>query len=879
MATVVVSGAGTSGPRGNTLITGHGAPSNNIGIDGDYYMDNTNPGSLVIYGPKTAGVWPGGNAFGGGNLTAADGSVVVGGSVGAQTVRTGTLDVVAGLHPAAADWSNSGHKITTVGAGVAGSDVATVAQLPTTLPPNGAAGGDLVGSTYPNPVVAKIQGVALSGTPTNGQVPIASGSTAAAWSTLPAATTSTAGLVQLDGTAADIAPLGTQAAGAIGQAADAGHVHVMPRLDQINAPTASVSLGSHKIINQANGAAATDGAAFGQIPLVGAAGAGAGVALSSTDASVTNSRPPTGSAGGDLVGSTYPNPVVARVNGTAVPSAPAAGTALTATSSSTAAWTGTMSGSWIFNVAAYGAVGDGKLVTDGAMTATSTTLTSATASFTAGDVGKAVMVKGAASSTVSTLVTTITGFTNSTTVTLGAVAVTTVTSALVMWGTDDTAHIQAAVNAAITYATAHGSAKVFIPMGSGRFYAIAGALVTGGTTLGNGQITLGAPVATTANKTVLTIDGVTNGSALQHWQQTSPQLNGTTLVSFGVFASSAAQIANINANGNPCVIGGPAQPGGYGVAPGVFSNMQVTISNLSILTTYNINGWTYSAVDFSGIAEASLFDFAYGTTGAVPGGDFSSPNLLANGLSIGVLMPANGNNDNQVCRNVSCHGGYTFAFYATEHTVIDRLCLLYCWSGLCPVGTYFTSVGSTHGVTIAQLSIEACTIVVNFIGVGSNGSGPWLDIRQLDTEIANPTFADRTSGTGLNAALGTVTLTGLYNPASVTVQHPTGLKIINGQSAYPVKAVTANYQVLVTDQTILVDATAGAVTVTLISSAWTPNTYTVKKTDSSANAVTIAVVSGEHIDGATTQTLTTQWQKITVAPARVSSSWNWYAIG
>jgi hypothetical protein len=43
--------------------------------------------------------------------------------------------------------------------------------------------------------------------------------------TLPTATTSVAGIVQLDGTAGDIAALGTQAAGATGKSADAGHVH------------------------------------------------------------------------------------------------------------------------------------------------------------------------------------------------------------------------------------------------------------------------------------------------------------------------------------------------------------------------------------------------------------------------------------------------------------------------------------------------------------------------------------------------------------------------------------------------------------------------------------------------------------------------------
>ncbi len=81
----------------------------------------------------------------------------------------------------------------------------------------------------------------------------------------------------------------------------------LPRLDQITAPQASVGLNNQKLTSLANGTLASDGAAFGQIPLVGAAGAGASVALSSTDASVTNPRTPTAHAathatgGGDPV--------------------------------------------------------------------------------------------------------------------------------------------------------------------------------------------------------------------------------------------------------------------------------------------------------------------------------------------------------------------------------------------------------------------------------------------------------------------------------------------------------------------------------------------------------------------------------------------------
>ena len=75
-----------------------------------------------------------------------------------------------------------GSKVTGAGNGVADTDLATVGQLPTSLPPSGAAGGSLTGA-YPNPGVGEISGVAVSGTPSAGQVLTATAPAAADWQT------------------------------------------------------------------------------------------------------------------------------------------------------------------------------------------------------------------------------------------------------------------------------------------------------------------------------------------------------------------------------------------------------------------------------------------------------------------------------------------------------------------------------------------------------------------------------------------------------------------------------------------------------------------------------------------------------------------------
>ena len=153
--------------------------------------------------------------------------------------------------------------------------------------------------------------------------------------------------VGLDSSASDIQPLGIQAAGSSGLAADARHVHAMPRLDQINNPTASVSLNSQKITSLQNGSSAQDAATFGQIPT---AGTGA-----------SNFTAGNASVGGDLSG-TLPNPTVTKVNGISVSGTPSSGQALIASSGTAASWTAVPGPSDWYNVKDYGATGNGTAV-------------------------------------------------------------------------------------------------------------------------------------------------------------------------------------------------------------------------------------------------------------------------------------------------------------------------------------------------------------------------------------------------------------------------------------------------------------------------------------------------------------------------------------
>jgi hypothetical protein len=312
--------------------------------------------------------------------------------------------------------------------------------------------------------------------------------------------------------------------------------------------------------------------------------------------------------------------------------------------------------------------------------------------------------------------------------------------------TNDTAAIQAAIDAAATYAAANtGYAEVIFPPA---VYA----LTSAGRIDRSGNAQLALPiVAETANKVTLALIGVADAASMPHWNATTAQKNGVVLKS----TWNATDGSGTSNEGS--VIGGPTLPNGY-VSGAKYSNCNIVIKGIQVQVPLTARGSDTSGIDLRGMANAHLENVSFfpNATPTQLNGTYTTP-----GWSFGIAMPVPGNNDLSIMDNCSVEGA-TYGFYLGEHLAAERLAAIYCYTGMLN-GPFFSSVGQFHYNWIGSASIEACVNGVHTVGGGK------IAINTLSVEGSMNHVVD---GTG--TATGTIGLGGIISTINVD---PTNIKV------------------------------------------------------------------------------------------------------
>jgi hypothetical protein len=325
--------------------------------------------------------------------------------------------------------------------------------------------------------------------------------------------------------------------------------------------------------------------------------------------------------------------------------------------------------------------------------------------------------------------------------------------------TDDTAAIQAAIDAAFAYAVANETAysEVYFPP-SASSYVISGALVQGGTTFGNAQLTI--PIrAGTARKVSLVLRGGYDGAAMPYWEQTVGQRWGVTL------KSTLTAQTNSSDWGAPSVIGGPSVSGAealYGSSTADFNNVAIIVWGIGISVPLDP---TIAGFDFRGLAQCRIEQCAViaDSTPAV-----MAVTTPANDFSFGVGLPQNFNNDRNMVLDVSVYGVY-YGFIVGEHAWIDRTASIYCHTGMFIMGTS----ENIHSSAFGSISIEACD--TGFTTNGGDSYGVPINVAACSFETIDTWHIDDNS----NSFAGTFNIVKLDGPTGVLVRGASHLRIVN----------------------------------------------------------------------------------------------------
>ena len=533
---------------------------------------------------------------------------------------------------------------------------------------------------------------------------------------------------------------------------------------------------------------------------------------------------------------------------------------------------------WQFAVQAYGAQGDGKLGTGGTGTSGTATFTDSGASFVtgttpAGDVGKVIIInQGPGSATVATnpFCGTIIAVNSATSVTLSANLAATAAAAPYVYGTDDSAAITAAVNAATAWAKSTGNYKAQV-MFEPQLYML-GALTQTNASPYTYNTHIPVPFATQYDrKLVLDFIGVGDASEPDFWGSAIPSVQGTCLVS-AVFPASQPDATF----GQMSVIGGPATQTGIGtggVTGAGFGNVLVNVNGISVITPFN--GQQYG-FDFRWLAQANVQNAAniafapVNLNAQTAGGPWlRASNIPSNGVAVGLAMPASQNNDNDNVGLFSAEAIST-GMLISEHFTAQRIAAIYCDTG---VKVNWLSTGSIiHGGSIAYYTCEGCNVGIST----QNQSGTQqysLFVGNFDSEVTQVYYVDDQGSnltgtfywydiTQYSPVTGGPTVRGAQNYNIVNTRMYPGPWVANANlaiSAPPAApaSATAQQNISYRPATVYASATTG---ITGVSVGPASGSLTALGLAAGNNVVTSFRVPGGHWYSVTyTGTLTVKW--------------------
>ncbi|WP_197085256.1 glycosyl hydrolase family 28-related protein [Saccharothrix sp. ST-888] len=316
---------------------------------------------------------------------------------------------------------------------------------------------------------------------------------------------------------------------------------------------------------------------------------------------------------------------------------------------------------------------------------------------------------------------------------------------------DDTAAIRSAINAAVAWAVSSGrfDCTVLFPEAT---YLLSSPPVKGGATAGNALLPIPV-IAPTASKVTVRFKG-TGSTALPHWQQTAPEINGTVL-------KATYQELMDSTNGECSVLGGPTPQHGYGQgSTTLFNNVLVVVDGIQVQVKGNHSSGFISAFDFRGMAEAHVISASAFT-------DQSPTSMVwpnGSGFDWGLAMPFPANN--ALCKVDSFSvEGYTYGAFLAEHCVVTQIQAVYCYNGLVAIGSFEQSGTAQHQLMVVYACVEACT---NALLVTTTAR---LYVAMLDVENITGAHVRDPDAT----SVGYVGLCGIIS--AIAVPNPTKIKI------------------------------------------------------------------------------------------------------